>query len=100
MQNIKLLNFIDLKLEEKEMILKWRNHPDIRKWMYNQDEIKFEEHLNFIDSLKLRKDKLYFLVKKEEFTTTIVPNSHFAPSKKSLLQLIVSQPTTDGSLIR
>ena len=64
MENIKLLNFIDLKLEEKEMILKWRNHPDIRKWMYNQDEIKFEEHLNFIDSLKLRKDKLYFLVKK------------------------------------
>ena len=66
MQNIKLLNFIDLKLEEKEMILKWRNHPDIRKWMYNQDEIKLEEHLNFIDSLKLRKDKLYFLVKKED----------------------------------
>ena len=30
------------------------------------DEIKFEEHLNFIDSLKLRKDKLYFLVKKED----------------------------------
>ena len=66
MQNIKLLNFIDLKLEEKEMILKWRNHPEIRKWMYNQDEIKLEEHLNFIDSLKLRKDKLYFLVKKED----------------------------------
>ena len=66
MENIQLLNFIDLKLEEKEMILKWRNHPDIRKWMYNQDEIKFEEHLSFIDSLKSRKDKLYFLVKKED----------------------------------
>ena len=65
MENIQLLNFIDLELKEKEMILEWRNHPDIRKWMYNQDEIKFEEHLNFIDSLKLRKDKLYFLVKKK-----------------------------------
>ena len=39
MQNIKLLNFIDLKLEE---------------------------HLTFIESLKSRKDKLYFLVKKED----------------------------------
>ena len=61
MQNIKLLKFYRFKTrKKKEMILKWRNHPDIRKWMYNQDEIKFEEHLNFIDSLKLRKDKLYF----------------------------------------
>ncbi|MGJ0308750.1 UDP-4-amino-4,6-dideoxy-N-acetyl-beta-L-altrosamine N-acetyltransferase [Aliarcobacter cryaerophilus] len=63
---IELMNFINIKLEEKEMILKWRNHPDIRKWMYNQDEIKLEEHLGFIDSLKSRKDKLYFLVKKED----------------------------------
>ena len=52
MENIQLLNFIDLELEEKEMILKWRNHPEIRKWMYNQDEIKLEEHLSFIESLK------------------------------------------------
>ena len=60
MQNIKLLNFIDLKLEEKEMILKWRNHPEIRKWMYNQDEIKLEEHLSFIESLNTKEDKFYF----------------------------------------
>ena len=66
MENIELLNFIDLKLKEKEMILKWRNHPEIKKWMYNQDEIKLEEHLTFIESLKSRKDKLYFLVKKED----------------------------------
>ena len=83
MENIQLLNFIDLELEEKEMILKWRNHPDIRKWMYNQDEIKLEEHLNFIDSLKLRKDKLYFLVKKEDefigvidFTQLVIENEN------------------------
>ena len=38
MQNIKLLNFIDLKLEEKEMILKWRNNPNIKKYMYTKDD--------------------------------------------------------------
>ena len=42
MENIQLLNFIDLELKEKEMILEWRNHPDIRKWMYNQDEINLK----------------------------------------------------------
>jgi len=66
MEHIQLLNFIDLGQKEKEMILEWRNHPEIRKWMYNQEKIKLEEHLNFIDSLKSRNDKLYFLVKKQD----------------------------------
>ena len=60
MENIQLLNFIDLKLEEKEMILKWRNHPEIRKWMYNQDNITLENHLKFIEELKIKDDQLYF----------------------------------------
>ena len=92
MQNIKLLNFIDLKLEEKEMILKWRNHPDIRKWMYNQDEIKFEEHLNFIDSLKLRKDKLYFLVKKEDEFIGVI--DFLDLDKKEIFYGIYSNPNS------
>jgi len=66
MENIQLINFTNLALEEKEMILEWRNHPEIRKWMYNQDEIKLKEHLSFIESLKTRQDKLYFLVKKDD----------------------------------
>ena len=66
MKDTKLINFIDLIFEEKKMILKWRNHLEIRRWMYNQDEIKLEEHLNFIENLKIREDKLYFLVIKED----------------------------------
>ena len=96
MQNIKLLNFIDLKLEEKEMILKWRNHPDIRKWMYNQDEIKFEEHLNFIDSLKLRKDKLYFLVKKEDDFIGVIDFTQLV-NKESVHMSIYSNPNINGN---
>lgn len=72
MENIRLLNFIDLELEEKEMILKWRNHPDIRKWMYNQHIIKIEEHLNFIENLKINKDKLYFLLKKDGINLGVI----------------------------
>ena len=96
MQNIKLLNFIDLKLEEKEMILKWRNHPDIRKWMYNQDEIKLEEHLNFIESLKSRKDKLYFLVKKEEEFIGVIDFTQLV-EKKSVHMGIYSNPNINGN---
>ena len=96
MENIQLLNFIDLELEEKEMILKWRNHPEIRKWMYNQDEIKLEEHLNFIESLKSRKDKLYFLVKKEEEFIGVIDFTQLV-EKKSVHMGIYSNPNLKGN---
>lgn len=62
---IELINFIDLSLEEKKMILSWRNHPEVTKWMFNTENISLKNHLYFIDSLKSKKDKLYFLVKKD-----------------------------------
>ena len=96
MENIKLLNFIDLKPEEKEMILKWRNHPEIRMWMYNQDEIKLEEHLRFIESLKSRKDKLYFLVKKEEEFIGVIDFTQLV-EKKSVHMGIYSNPNLKGN---
>ena len=52
MNNIELINFTELNLSEVKMVLKWRNNPDVRKWMYNQDEILLENHLAFIKSLK------------------------------------------------
>ena len=96
MENIQLLNFIDLKLEEKEMILEWRNHPDIRKWMYNQDEIKLEEHLNFIDSLKSKKDKSYFLVKKEDKSIGVIDFTQLV-EKISIHMGIYSNPNIKGN---
>jgi len=66
MSDIQLINFIDLSLEEKEMILEWRNNPSIKKWMYTQEDIPLDNHLEFINSLKMDKDKLYFLVKKDD----------------------------------
>jgi len=69
---IELINFISASLKEKKMILEWRNHPKIKKWMYNQEEILLESHLNFIESLKISKYKIYFLVKMDkEYIGTI-----------------------------
>mgnify|MGYP000502841713 CR=1 FL=1 len=96
MENIQLLNFIDLKLEEKEMILKWRNHTDIRKWMYNQDEITLDEHLSFIDSLKSRKDKLYFLLKKEDEFIGVIDFTQLA-EEISVHMGIYSNPNIKGN---
>jgi len=47
------------------MILEWRNDKSIRKWMYNPNDITLEDHLQYIDSLNNRDDRIYFIVKKE-----------------------------------
>lgn len=66
LNNISLINFTNLTLEEKKMVLFWRNHPTIKQWMYNNDDIILENHLNFIETLKDCTDKLYFLVKQND----------------------------------
>ncbi|HZF70566.1 UDP-2,4-diacetamido-2,4,6-trideoxy-beta-L-altropyranose hydrolase [Sulfuricurvum sp.] len=60
---LRLIPFTELNDAEKEMILAWRNHPDIRMWMLTSNEISLDEHLRFIESLKNRSDKRYFLVR-------------------------------------
>jgi len=60
--DIRLQNFIDLKIEEKIMVLEWRNEKLVRKWMYSSEKISEEEHFNFIEKLKMDNLNQYFLV--------------------------------------
>lgn len=64
LENAKIINFTELQLHEKEMILAWRNNDCIREWMYTTKKISLQNHLSFIESLKDKVDKKYFLVKK------------------------------------
>lgn len=61
--NSVLINFTKLSLDEKELILLWRNDNLVKQWMYNRDDINIESHLLYIESLKQRDDKSYFLLK-------------------------------------
>lgn len=58
---VELLNFKDFNNSQIELVYKWRNDPKIAQYMINKS-IKWDEHLNFINSLKNSSDKLYFLV--------------------------------------
>lgn len=58
------VNFLQLDDETIESIRLWRNHPDIRKVMYNTDEITPEQHSKFISSLSESTSKYYWLVYK------------------------------------
>ncbi len=63
---ISFINFINLNKTEREMIRKWRNHKDIRKWMYSDRIISSRQHAYFIQSLKKDKKNFYWLVKNKE----------------------------------
>jgi len=96
MKNIKLFNFTTLSLEEKKMILEWRNNPNIRKWMYTQDNITLENHLKFIEELKIKDDQLYFLVKKNENYIGVIDFIDINPNI-SLKMGIYTNPTLKGN---
>ena len=93
---IELINFIGASLEEKKMILEWRNHPNIRKWMYNQKEISLDSHLNFIELLKNLKDKIYFLVKMDEKYIGVIYFNNIDYKDKSIYFGLYSNPKITG----
>lgn len=87
------VNFCLLSRDELLTILRWRNHPNIRKCMNNTKCISEEEHLAFCESLRNRTDKYYWLIKKneepigvlniidvDENTGTCEPGFYLAPS--------------------
>ncbi len=93
-KSIELCNFIDLTLDEKEMILSWRNNPITKKWMYSQENITLENHLNFINNLNNQKDKLYFLIKNNKEYIGVIDFTNITDD--SVHMGIYSNPTIKG----
>ncbi len=58
-------NFTSLNEMEIRQVWEWRNHAEIRKWMYNQDIIPIENHMQFIENLKNDSSKQYWLVERK-----------------------------------
>lgn len=58
---LELKNFTQLNTKEIALVLRWRNHADVAKFM-KQKSITQKEHLGFIESLKNDDTKEYFLV--------------------------------------
>ena len=90
-----MINFIDLSLEEKKMILKWRNTKSVKRWMYNRKAIPLDKHLQYIDSLKNRKDRVYFLVKDKKDYLGVVDLTQIIKDKSAELG-IYTNPSVYG----
>jgi len=61
-----IINFLNLSSEEREMVLNWRNHDNVRKWMYSDNIISLNEHINFIDQLAEDTSNYYWVVKNKD----------------------------------
>jgi len=62
---VDLCNYVNLNENDKILALSMRNHPEINKWMHNQDSIPNATHCEFIKSLENKIDQRYFLVKQK-----------------------------------
>ena len=82
-RGVELIDFVDLTLKERLMVLNWRNSDNIRKWMHSQDVISIEGHVNFIGNLLFSKDRQYLLVKKENNYLGVVYFANIDFDKKS-----------------
>ena len=65
-------SFSHLNYEEMKLILEWRNHDIVRKWMFNKNIIEEKDHLNFIKNLHEKSDKAYWLVLKNDKPLAVV----------------------------
>jgi UDP-4-amino-4,6-dideoxy-N-acetyl-beta-L-altrosamine N-acetyltransferase len=58
-------DYTSLSETELRTVLDWRNHEAIRRWMHNQAEISWDDHLSFVDSLRQNLTKVYWLVERD-----------------------------------
>ncbi|MFX5721024.1 UDP-4-amino-4,6-dideoxy-N-acetyl-beta-L-altrosamine N-acetyltransferase [Acinetobacter baumannii] len=66
--------------DDLEMVLQWRNHDDIRKWMVNSDIITLSDHFAWFERNKNRTDRLFYIFEYQQqpqgyISFVMIPNS-------------------------
>ncbi|NUT79799.1 UDP-4-amino-4,6-dideoxy-N-acetyl-beta-L-altrosamine N-acetyltransferase [Pseudomonas brassicacearum] len=62
----------EINTAELELMLSWRNAPNVRANMYTRHEISLKEHLAWWERVQLRDDQLYFMCEIDGKPTGIV----------------------------
>ena len=55
-----------LSLPESQLIWHGRNRKEVREWMTNANIITWDEHLQYMKTLKTRQDRIYYAVLKDD----------------------------------
>jgi UDP-2,4-diacetamido-2,4,6-trideoxy-beta-L-altropyranose hydrolase len=62
---VDLCNYVNLKENDRMLILSMRNHSKIKKWMHNRNSISNARNREFMKDLEDKIDRRYFLVKQK-----------------------------------
>jgi UDP-4-amino-4,6-dideoxy-N-acetyl-beta-L-altrosamine N-acetyltransferase len=52
----------DLRAGDQEVVLEWRNQPEVRRWMYSDHEIQPLEHAHWFSSVLVHPAKKYWVI--------------------------------------
>ncbi len=74
---IEFIHFSQLDKTLTWEVLAWRNHPEIRRWMYNKNIISEKDHLQFLRQLPQQRQRYYWLVRKEGKNWGVVDLSNY-----------------------
>ncbi|MEM6966563.1 MAG: UDP-4-amino-4,6-dideoxy-N-acetyl-beta-L-altrosamine N-acetyltransferase [Bacteroidota bacterium] len=80
MGNVQFRSFCEANAEEAATLWKWRNHPDIRKWMYNPEVIPRENHYQFLENLPQKNNQFYWMVMEEGTHLGVINFTNFEAS--------------------
>jgi len=69
---VNLINFTSLNIEQKKMVLYWRNNDIIRQEMINRDIISMSSHMSYIDNLVSSKTKKSFLIEEDKINIGVI----------------------------
>lgn len=93
---IDLKNFIDLSYTEKVEVLSWRNHPSVRKWMFDKEPIALKDHISYIDGLKKKTDRIYFVVRQFGQAVGVIDFTHIDRNNLIAEIGLYARPTLKG----
>jgi len=60
---IAFIDFLAMTPDQAEMVRRWRNHPTVRRWMFDTATVDRDRHQAFLAQLAVRPHDRYYLVR-------------------------------------
>lgn len=80
-REVLFIHFSQLDEALAREVLAWRNHPEVRKWMYNKNVISEETHFQFLQLLPRQKQRYYWVVKEGDKNLGVIDLSNYQAGK-------------------
>ena len=86
------IGFERLSTIQSNYVLRMRNHPDIRRWMSNCEEISNEEHNEFMEKLSADSQSRYYLIVENNDTLGVINFRNITASDSSAFFGVYANP--------